>query len=65
MGKEEYLVQLDRIFSIPSSIELQGQLVQNRLFSLGQVCHYLFLLKLSMHFSRVQEAVHREIEYEL
>lgn len=54
----ESMVFLDRIISsAPSSIP--KDLKTCRLFSLSQYGHYLFLVKLSIHFSRLQEGVAR------
>lgn len=53
------IVYLDRILNLPNSYFKRSDLKEKRVFSLTQYGHYLFLVKLSMHFSRFQEGVDR------
>lgn len=55
----ESLVLLDRLISATVSA-IPTDLAKCRIFSLSQFGHYLFLVKLSMHFSRLQERVERK-----
>jgi hypothetical protein len=49
----------DRTISLPLSQALVDKMVSNRLFTLSDFGFYLFLLKTSMHFTRIQEKVDR------
>ena len=53
----ESIVLLDDVHSQPLGRFLDGQ--RSRVFALNQYGFYIFLLKLSMHFCRFQEAVQR------
>lgn len=53
----ESIVILDQISSHPVTHFLET--TRRRLFRLGQFGHYLFLIKLSIHFCRFQEGVNR------
>lgn len=56
--EEDYIALLDDLHTVPYKhfSEQSGKL---KLFTLGQVGFYLFLLKLSVHFCRFHEEVHR------
>ena len=58
---EDALVFLDRISSCDSELLDLKQLQETRLFSLSNYGFYLLLLKLSIHFSRLQEKVDRDL----
>lgn len=53
------IVMFDRAISIPLSKENINNLVRSRLFTLSNYGFYLLLLKLSYHFTRIQEKVDR------
>lgn len=62
-GGSEYIALLDKIFWFPTD-ELNSYLEdinENKLFSLTQFGYYLFLLKLTFHFSRFPEALDRAV----
>lgn len=58
-NNEEGIVFLDRINNCSSSYLDRDELSKNRLFSLSNYGWYLFLFKLSIHFTRMQEKVDR------
>jgi hypothetical protein len=49
----------DRISSLPSSFIPISNIIEKRIFSLSDFGFYLFLFKLSVHFTRVRENVSR------
>ena len=53
------IVFFDRVISIPLSNQTTEELVQNRIFTLSNFGFYLFLLKISYHFTRVKERLDR------
>lgn len=53
------LVFLDRIFNVDTNHINRKNLKSDRLFTLSDYGLYLFLLKLSIHFTRIQEKVDR------
>lgn len=53
------IVFLDRVNNLPSSFFNEGEIKENRVFSLSDYGFYIFLFKLSVHFTRVRENVHR------
>jgi hypothetical protein len=57
---EESFVPFDRIMSIRNDLYNRNGLRKYRLFSLSQYGHYLFLYKLSIHFTRFHEKVDRQ-----
>lgn len=62
-GGEEYIALLDKIFWFPTE-ELNSyvqDISENKVFSLTHFGYYLFLLKLTFHFSRFPEALDREV----
>ena len=60
-GKMDYdgIVFFDRAISIPLSEETMQSMCGNKLFTLSNFGLYLFLLKLSIHFTRIQERIDR------
>ncbi|SDG71354.1 hypothetical protein SAMN04487996_12247 [Dyadobacter soli] len=58
----EGIVFLDRINNYPNKLVPRDNLKEKRLFSLSNYGFYLLLLKISIHFSRIQEAVDRDIQ---
>ncbi|MCQ2976348.1 MAG: hypothetical protein MJ211_16220 [Bacteroidales bacterium] len=60
-GKLEYeaLVFFDMAISLPLNDELVKNMCENKLFTLSDFGFYLFLLKLSVHFTRVKEKIGR------
>lgn len=55
----ESIAFLDKVVSIGNHKYPRDKLSENRLFSLSQYGHYLFLYKLSIHFLRFNEKVNR------
>lgn len=53
------IVFLDRLNNCPSNIFEHGEIKKRKLFSLSDYGFYLFLIKLSIHFTRVREDVER------
>lgn len=56
---EESLVFLDRVYSIDNKYVDRSNLKDRRFFSFSNYGFYLFVFKLSVHFSRIQEKVDR------
>lgn len=56
---EESIVFLDRLLNFPSNKIERKAIPKIRLFSLSDYGSYLFLFKLSLHFTRIQEKVER------
>lgn len=56
---EESIVFLDKTLNIDNTFILRENLATERIFSLSNYGFYLFLFKLSVHFSRIQERVDR------
>jgi len=56
-GPEESIVLLDTVHVQPVRMFVDGS--RTRLFRLNQVAFYAFLIKLSIHFTRLQEGVKR------
>lgn len=63
--QDEGIVFLDRIFHIHSSKIDLSRVSENRIFSLSNFGFYLLLLKLSIHFCRMQEKVDRYVLHHL
>ena len=57
--KKEHIVFLDKISSIDNRLVSRKNLGETRLFTLSNFGFYLFLLKLSINFTRIQERVDR------
>jgi hypothetical protein len=58
-GADEYIVRLDDVHSMPTEVHSKAQQRQ-KLFTLSMIGFYLFVLKLTYHFCRLQEAVARK-----
>lgn len=56
---EESLVYLDRVINCPNNMIDREQLPENRIFSLSDYGAFLFLFKLSIHFTRIKDRVER------
>ncbi len=50
----------DQVISLPLTKDLVQQFCTNRMFTLSNFGLYLLLLKLSIHFTRIQERIDRE-----
>lgn len=57
---DESIIFLDRIFNIANDYIDRPTLSKVRIFSLSDYGNYLFLLKLSIHFTRIQDRVDRK-----
>ncbi|MCG8310650.1 MAG: hypothetical protein MI975_24890 [Cytophagales bacterium] len=57
---EESIVFLDRIFNIGNNYCNRNELNETRIFTLSDFGNYLFLFKLSLHFTRIQDKVERK-----
>lgn len=66
-GNLEYdsIIFFDRAISIPLKEELTSEMSKNRIFTLSNFGFYLFLLKISIHFTRIQEKIDRNIGVDL
>lgn len=59
--KQESIVFLDRIYNLPSYV-LGEDFTNRKIFTLSQYGHYIFLLKISIHFTRITEKIERIID---
>lgn len=57
---DESIIFLDRVFNISNDFVDRSSLKSTRIFSLSDYGNYLFLLKLSIHFTRIQDSVDRK-----
>ena len=57
---DESIVFFDRVCSYPNELVERDTLIDRRLFSLSDYGAYLFILKLSIHFTRIQDKVERK-----
>ncbi|NJO88532.1 MAG: hypothetical protein HC831_05880 [Chloroflexia bacterium] len=57
---DESIVFFDRVCNFPNKLIPRGNLREKRLFTLSDYGSYLFLLKLSIHFTRIQDKVERK-----
>jgi hypothetical protein len=57
---DESIVFLDRVNNMPNTLIERDKITTNRIFTLSDYGAYLFLLKLSIHFTRVQDKVERK-----
>lgn len=57
---EDSIVFLDGILNIKNSFINRSELKHDRIFTLSNLGHYILLIKLSIHFSRIQERVDRD-----
>lgn len=55
----ENILFLDKITSCPNEFIERATLREKRLFTLSQYGHYLFMIKLSIHFTRLMDGVDR------
>ena len=56
---EESVVFLDRVLNLPNNFINRQNLKKSRLFTLSNFGNYLFVFKLSIHFTRIQDGVDR------
>lgn len=56
----ESIVFLDRVNNFPSNLFKRNNISIKRIFTLSDYGAYLFLLKLSIHFTRIQDKVERK-----
>jgi hypothetical protein len=57
---EESIVPLDRLFNIKNDYIDRKNLKERRIFTLSDFGNYLFVFKISMHFTRIQDRVERK-----
>ena len=57
---DESIVFFDRVCNFPNRLVDRGKLKEKRVFTLSDYGAYLFLLKLSIHFTRIQDKVERK-----
>ncbi len=57
---EDSIVFFDRVFNCPNNYIDRESLKERKLFTLSDYGAYLFLIKLSLHFTRVQDKVERK-----
>lgn len=57
--KYDGIVFFDRVISIQLSDEITEEFVKKRIFTLSNYGFYLFLLKISYHFTRIKEKIDR------
>ncbi len=57
---DESIVFFDRVYNLPNAYIDRNNLNETRLFTLSDYGFYLFLLKLSVHFTRIQDSVERK-----
>lgn len=58
--EEEYIVRFDEAQSMPMATYYDTQGEKKKLFTLSNTGFYMLLFKLSIHFCRFQESVHRD-----
>ncbi len=63
--EDESIVMFDRLNNLPADYLSCEDIKQKRLFTLSDYGFYLFLIKLSIHFSRVKEEVNRSSGIEI
>ena len=56
---EESIIFFDRVCSCPNKSIERNNLTEKRIFTLSDYGAYLFLLKLSIHYTRIQDKVER------
>ena len=57
--KYDAIVLLDRLNNCPAEIIRKEMIEKQRLFTLSNYGFYLFLIKISIHFTRIREGVDR------
>jgi len=55
----EGFIFLDKLISLPNNVQIRNSYFMNQLFRLSNLGLYIFLFKLSVHFTRIQEKVDR------
>lgn len=56
---DDSIVFLDRVFNMPNTLIDRENICNQRIFTLSNYGVYLFLFKLSIHFTRIQDKVDR------
>jgi hypothetical protein len=56
---DDSIVFFDRVCNFPNKLIVRQNLKSRRLFTLSDYGAYLFLFKLSIHFTRIQDKVDR------
>lgn len=56
---DDSMIFFDRVSSLPSNYISSDKVIEKRIFTLSDFGFYLFLFKLSVHFTRVREKVSR------
>ncbi len=57
---EESIVFLDRVCNFPNTAVDRDKIKERRMFTLSDYGSYLFVLKLSIHFTRIKDKVERK-----
>lgn len=57
---DESIVFLDRVLNLPNKFIQRQDLKDSRLFTLSNYGAYIFLLKLSIHFTRIKDKIDRK-----
>ncbi|NJW54857.1 hypothetical protein, partial [Salinimicrobium oceani] len=57
---KDSIVFLDRVCNLPNEAVEREKVTERRVFTLSDYGSYLFLLKLSIHFTRIQDQVERK-----
>ena len=57
--KDDSIVMFDRLNNLPADYLSSEDIKRTRLFTLSDYGFYLFLIKLSIHFSRIKEEINR------
>lgn len=57
---DDSIIFFDRVCNFPNKLVSRENLKEKRLFTLSDYGSYLFLLKLSIHFTRIQDKVERK-----
>ena len=57
---EESIVFLDRVLNLPRNTIPDAEIETRRIFTLSDYGAYLFILKLSLHFTRIQDRIERK-----
>lgn len=57
---QESIVFLDRVYNYPNKLVDRDSLKERRIFTLSDYGAYLFLIKLSIHFTRIKDRVERK-----
>lgn len=57
--QKDSIIMFDRLNNLPADYLTPDEILEKRLFTLSDFGFYMFLVKLSIHFSRVKEEVRR------